>query len=285
MCATFGPAGMGEAFAAAGGKSSLQFPAFLKEYGLDCFEYQCGRGVNISLEKAALLGAEAKAHGIAVSLHAPYYISLSSLEPEKRDNSIGYILQSARAVNTMGGTRVVLHSGSCGKLPRDEALTLAKQTLSRAIAALDSEGLTHIRLCPEVMGKLGQLGTLAEVLALCALDERLLPCVDFGHLNARTHGGLKTFADFAAVFAQIENKLGVSRLREFHAHFSKIEYTAGGEKQHLTFADTVFGPDFDPVAEITAQKGLCPVIICESRGTQEQDALTMKKMYWQHAQL
>ncbi len=124
----------------------------------------------------------------------------------------------------------MVHTGSCGKLPREEALRLAKDTMKKAIAALDNEGLGNIRVCPETMGKMNQLGTLEEVLELCTLDERLLPCIDFGHLNARTLGALKEKQDFAAVLDAIENKLGAARLKEFHSHFSKIEYTAGGEK-------------------------------------------------------
>ena len=129
------------------------------------------------------------------------------------------------------------------------------------------------------MGKINQLGTLEEVLALCRLDEQLIPCIDFGHLNARTLGGLRTFEDFKKIFDDIENALGIERLRSYHAHFSKIEYSDGGEKRHLTFADTVFGPDFEPVIELTLKKNCSPTIICESDGTQAEDAKTMKNAY------
>lgn len=279
MSAKFGPAGNSESFSAMGYKSSLQVPQYIEQMGLDVFEYQCGRGVNIGAEKAAQLGALAKEKGIGLSLHAPYYISMSSVEEEKRLNSIRYILESARAVKAMGGNRIVVHTGSCGKISREQALQLAVDTMRLAIAALDSEGLDDIRICPETMGKINQLGTLEEVLTLCELDERLLPCIDFGHLNARTLGGLKTEADFTAIFDAMENRLGVARLREFHSHFSKIEYTTGGEKRHLTFSDTVFGPDYEPVMELVARKNLSPVFICESAGTQAEDAKTMKDYY------
>ena len=118
-----------------------------------------------------------------------------------------------------------------------------------------------------------------EVLELCKLDERLLPCIDFGHLNARTLGGLKTYSDFENIFNSIENELGISRLKEFHSHFSKIEYTTGGEKKHLTFDDNIFGPNFEPVMELTAKKQCSPIFICESDGTQAEDALIMKNYY------
>lgn len=279
MSVKFGPAGNSASFTAKGYKSSLDVPAYLTEMGLNAFEYQCGRGVHIGLEKAALLGKAAADAGITLSLHAPYYISMSSVEAVKRDHSIPYILASARAVNAMGGNRIVVHTGSCGKISRQEALDLALDTMKKALNALDAEQLSHIHICPETMGKVNQLGTLDEVMALCALDERLIPCIDFGHLNARDLGYFKSMAEYRHVFDTIENRLGADRLHVFHAHFSKIEYTAGGEKRHLTFADTVFGPDFEPVMELTLQKNCCPTFICESDGTQAEDAKTMRNYY------
>lgn len=282
MGAKFGPAGNSESFAAMGYKKTIQVPEYIVRMGLDAYEYQCGRGVRISTEAAQAFGQKAKEAGVALSLHSPYYISLSSLEEEKRTGSIDYILQSARAADAMGAQRVVVHSGSCAKLSRTDALELAKDTLRRALQAMDEEGLGHIHLCPETMGKLNQLGDLQEVLELCQLDERLIPCIDFGHLNARTFGTLNDPQAVRAVFEQMEDKLGLSRLRQFHSHFSKIEYTLkGGEKCHLTFADTEYGPSFEPVAEMIVRKGCSPTIICESAGTQAEDAAAMKRMYQQ----
>ena len=279
MSAKFGPAGSAESFKSMGYKSSLQIPEYLNKFSLDCFEYQCGRGVNIGEEKAKELGSIAKDKGITLSLHAPYYISMSSVEEEKRLNSVNYILASARAVNAMGGDRIVVHTGSCGKISREEALSLAIDTMKISLDALKSEGLSHIHICPETMGKVNQLGTLQEVMELCKIDESLIPCIDFGHLNARDLGILKSKEDFEGVLDQIENDLGKDRLKIFHSHFSKIEYTTGGEKRHLTFEDTVYGPDFEPLMELVYKKGLSPTFICESAGTQTEDAKQMKDYY------
>ena len=136
MSAKFGPAGNSESFAKMGYKHSLDVPEYVVKMGLDAFEYQCGRGVNIGLEKARELGIIAKEHSVVMSLHAPYYISMSSVEKEKRDNSINYILSSARAINAMGGNRIVVHTGSCGKITRQHALQLAVDTMKKAILAL-----------------------------------------------------------------------------------------------------------------------------------------------------
>jgi len=172
----------------------------------------------------------------------------------------------------------VVHSGSCAKITRAEALYLAKQTLAKAVALRQSEGLKAI-ICPETMGKINQLGTLDEVLELCTLDDEMLPCVDFGHLNARTHGEIKTIDDYAAMLDKIENTLGHDRLSQMHIHFSKIEYTNSGERRHLTFADEIYGPQYEPLCELLAKRNLNCTVICESDGTQAEDASLMKKAY------
>lgn len=260
-------------------RSVLDAPAFVSGMGLDAYEYEGGHGIRISQQRAALLGEKAREHDVVLSVHSPYYISISSRDEEKRTASVDYILQSARAAMWMGAEHVVVHAGSCGGMPREQAMELAAETLRNALRAMDDEGLSGVRLCPETMGKLNQLGTLDEVMQLCLLDERLLPCIDFGHLNARTQGGLAKPDAVEKLFDTIENRLGRERVQSFHAHFSKIEYTESGEKRHLTFEDTVFGPAFEPVAEQTAKRGCHPVFICESAGTQAVDAKVMKEIY------
>ena len=275
----FGTAGTSDSFAAQGGKTSLDIPEYTAKMGLNAFEYQCGHGVRLGLDKAAKMAALAAPKDILFSVHAPYYISMSSLEEDKRLNSVNYLLQSAAVCRALGGQRVIFHSGSCGKQSREAALEKALDTLRRAQTALDEAGFSDITLCPETMGKIGQLGTLDEVLELCKVDERITPCIDFGHLNARTLGGIASKADYAAILDKVEAALGGARAKRFHVHFSRIEYSAGGEKRHWTFAETQFGPEPQPLMELLAEQGLEPVIICESAGTQAEDACTMQRLY------
>ncbi len=273
--AKFGPAGNSESFYDAGYKSSSQAPAWVKSLGLDAYEYQCGNGVSGSDEAFLKIGSEAKRHGIAMSLHAPYFISLSGVDREKRLKSIEYIRKSVRAAELIGADTVVIHSGSAAKISRAEAMELAKDTLYKTLEEID----TGIHLGLETMGKINQLGTLDEVIELCSLDKRLYPIVDFGHLNARAGGGVfLTPDDYYAVFDRIGSRLCDEKARYLHCHFSKIEYTSGGEKRHLTFEDTLYGPDFYPLAETVFRHDLCPRIICESAGTMAEDALAMKNM-------
>ena len=183
----------------------------------------------------------------------------------------------------MGGRRVIFHSGSCGKQSREAALEKALDTMARAVKACDEAGYGDCILCPETMGKINQLGTLDEVLALCEVDNRITPCIDFGHLYARSCGeqfaAATAPADYAALLDTLSARLGDDRAVHFHAHFSRIAYTKGGEKCHLTFADTEFGPPHAPLLALLKERGLAPTIICESAGTQAEDAATLAKTY------
>ena len=275
----FGPAGISDSFAAQGYKTSLDIPAYTAGMGLDAFEYQCGHGVRLAEDKARRMAALAAEKGVVFSVHAPYYISMSSLDEEKRLGSIRYLLQSAQLCRALGGRRIIFHPGSCGKQSRAAALEKALDTLRRGVEALDEAGYGDMTLCPETLGKIGQLGDLDEVLALCGVDERIVPCIDFGHLNARTLGGIRSKADYAAILDRMGEALGDERARKFHVHFSRIEFSAGGEKRHWTFAETQFGPEPAPLMELLAERRLAPVVICESAGTQAEDARTLGQIY------
>ena len=279
MSAIFGPAGNSDSFSIVH-KSSLAAPEWIAGFGLDAYEYQCGKGVNVGEATARKLGENARTHGIRLSLHAPYFINLANPDPESLQKTIGYITAACRAADWMGADRVVIHSGALMKRTRREALDIALRSLERVVAACDAAGYGHITLCPETMGKINQLGDLDEVLELCQVDGRLLPTVDFGHLYARSLGADEGEEATERILDRMEERLGGERASRFHSHFSRIQFTpGGGEKMHLTFAQDEFGPDHMPLMRSLARRGWSPTIICESAGTQAEDALTMKTAY------
>ena len=277
MAAYFGPGGNSDAFRLAGFKSTIDAPAFVKSIGLDAYEYEAGNGLSASPSILSAIGREAEKHNIKMSFHTPYFISLSGVVEEKRLNSINYIRQSLDAARLLGAGTIVVHSGSAAKISRDEAMRLAGDTLVKTLQSVDTYG---IKIGLETMGKINQLGTLDEVLELCRIDSAFVPVVDFGHLNARDLGGVFASAeDYLRVFDKIDRALGADIACNLHCHFSKIEWTGSGEKRHLTFEDNLYGPDFEPLVEVIYKNNLSPTIICESAGTQSDDALAMKKYY------
>lgn len=278
MSAHFGPGGNSDEFRRAGWKSTLDAPRFVASCGLDAYEYEAGQGISATPETLSAIGREAVAHGVRMSLHTPYFISLSSVEPEKRQKSVEYLYESARASAGLGATVMVVHTGSAAKIPRETAMAYAADTLRQADEMLAENGFS-VKLGLETMGKLNQLGTLDEVLTLCKLSPRFAPVVDFGHINAREQGILRTEDDFKRIFDRIAEELGPEAAETLHCHFSRIEYTEKGEKRHLTFADETFGPDHRPLLRAVASLGVSPTFISESAGTQSEDARAMQAYY------
>lgn len=275
----FGPSGPGQRFYDEGFLHTEQAAKWLRDQNLDLFEYSFGRGVNIKDDKAARLKSCFDEVGIELSVHAPYYINFATPDAEKADNSVKYIIDSAVMAKKLGAKRVIFHPASQGKESREIAVARTKERLTALAEVLHAEKLDDVLYCPETMGKLVQIGTVEEVTDFCTIDEIYIPTVDFGHINARTQGKLKTCDDFISEMQYMIDKLGHDRVKNFHVHFSKVQYSSKGEIRHLNFDDTVYGPDFRPFIDALLKLKLEPHVICESAGNQTDDSVTMMRYY------
>lgn len=275
----FGPSGNCESFYAEGYSHTEEAALFVKNRGLDCFEYSFGRGVRMSEEKAISIGEAFHKEGIEISAHAPYFVNFANPDDEMAAKSYGYVLDSAKMLKLMGGKRVVFHPAAQGKASREEAVALTEERLKILRDYIYLNDMQDMLFCPETMGKLAQIGTVEEVVRFCKVDPVYVPCVDFGHINARERGSLNSLEDYRSRLEYMIAELGFERMKHFHVHFSKIMYGAKGEIKHLTFEDAQFGPEFAPLAAALKELKLEPYIVSESAGTQAEDAIEMKRLY------
>ncbi|MDR3318786.1 MAG: TIM barrel protein [Clostridiales bacterium] len=275
----FGPAGNSKGFYDAGYKATVDAAAWLSTLGLNAFEYSFGRGVNIGGDTARKIGYEMKKYGIAISVHAPYFINFANPDPEKAENSFGYVFQALEALDNLGGTRCVVHTATTGGRPRGEAIALAAQRLEGLAARIADGKYNGSVICLETMGKFSQIGTAEEIIAFCKISDCFYPCFDFGHINCYMQGGLKTADGYKRIIDLTARELGEKRADNMHIHFSKIQYGPSGEIRHLDLSDTKYGPDFEPLARVLQDYKLNPVVICESAEIMAEDALRLKKIY------
>ena len=276
--ALFGPSGNPDSFYASGRKTSAEMPEWLAGLGLDAYEYSLTRGVNIGEATARTIGAKAVEFGIAMSVHAPYYISLATPDETTAANTMNHFMKSLEAAEWLGADRIAFHMGGIGKMARRDAMDLAKRRLFQVLEEAQKRGLTGPKLAAETHGKVNQLGTVDEIIEVCKLSSQMIPLVDFAHLYAVAGGGFSQPLDYGRVFEQIATELGDEMARTLHIHFSSIEFTKGGEKRHWGFHDE-FGPPHQPLIQWMAEQKLTPRIICESAGTQSEDAKTMQDFY------
>jgi deoxyribonuclease-4 len=275
----FGPSGNSLSFFAEGFSKTEQAAAFVKARGLNAYEYSFGRGIMMGEEKAELLGEVFTEAGVELSVHAPYYINFANPSDEMAQKSYDYVLRSAKMLQLMRGSRVIFHPASQGKMDREEAVALTENRLHVLAEFIHLNDMQNLSFCPETMGKLAQIGTIEEVCRFCKVDDVYLPCVDFGHVNAREQGSLKAEKDYIDRLSYMIDELGYEKMKHFHVHFSKIMYGAKGEVKHLTFEDDKYGPNFEPLASALHALKLEPVVISESDGMQVEEAKIMKDIY------
>jgi len=274
----FGPSGCCDRFLI-DHKSVEEMPAWLASLGLDSFEYAFNKGIFLSDEKAMQYKELFEKNNIELTVHGPYFINFANPDDMMAEKSYGYIIKSLQKMKLMGAKKLVFHPGSLTKQTRERAFEVTMERLKVLVSMLDEYGFKDVYICPETMGKHGQIGTVEEVAQMCALDDRIMPTLDFGHINSFNGGSIKTKQDYIDIFLTLKKYIG-ERYKNVHIHFSKIMYGPKGELKHLTFEeDNEYGPDFEPLAEALKELEINATIICESRGTQTDDSLTMKQIF------
>ena len=273
----FGPSGFCEDFSK-NNKSTENMPAWLISHGLDCYEISFTNGVRLSNETAEKYGKLFEKANIEVSVHAPYFINFANPNPEMIEKSNLYIVSCLQKMKFLNSKKLVFHPGTMMKMTREEAFENTYNNIKKLLSVLDEYGFKDYYLCPETMGKHGQIGSVEEIAKICAIDERIIPTIDFGHVNSFGCGCLKTEQDYENVFNVFKKYLG-ERFNKVHIHFSKIKYGQKGELCHLTFEDNEYGPNFESLAKVLKKFNIEACVICESSGSQTRDAVTMKNIY------
>ena len=249
---------------------------YIKDEGLDSFEYGAVRGVRISEKSANVLKEGSKENNILVSMHGPYYINLCSVTEKTVNSSIEHLFKSAKAGEWMGAYRLVFHPGYYSKRDPEVAMSEAKKTIDRLLERCEEEGIENYTFSPETTGKRTQLGNVNEIVELCSEYDHFEPTIDFAHVHARGRGYLNTKDDYNCIFSAIEDNLDIDRL---HFHFTTIEYGDGGEIKHHTLEEgDEYGPELRDLLEILIENDWKANIICETP-KRDEDAIVMKNIY------
>lgn len=209
-----GPAGTGG--------DSLKGIQKIHSFGLQAVEIEFTYGVRMSNELAKKCGEIAKKLNMALSIHAPYFINLSSTEKKKIDASKKRILESCERGHHLNAKCVIFHPGYYGEYDKEKCYQIIKQSIIEMQNEIKKHGW-NIALAPETTGKISQFGDLDELLRL-KKETHCSICIDFAHLKART--GKR---DYKEIFEKLKN----AGIHHIQAHFSGIEYTSKGEKRHV----------------------------------------------------
>ena len=257
------------------GKNSISGIERVRELGLDCMELEFVQGVRMSEKGAKNVHEAGNKENVFLSVHAPYYVNLNSLE-EKLKASLERIYQAARIGSLCGAESIVLHAAFYQKSSNQEAYDMVSKALQKITQQLLDEGISVV-LRPETMGKRTQFGTLEEVLSLSSEIEGIMPCLDFSHMHAR-EGRQNSYSEFIAILAKVEESLGKEGLLNMHMHISGIEYNRNGEKKHLTLKESDF--NYPELLVAIKEFKITGMAICESPNL-EEDGLLLRNIYYE----
>lgn len=245
------------------GKGIEEGIRYLARIGLEALEIQFVRNVYMSSDVAKKAGKIAEENKIELTVHAPYYINLSSNKTETVEKSKQWILSSAKIASAMNSYLVVFHPG----YKSENAKKLILKALNEIIEELHSIGIKNVFLGLETTGRQSQFGSIEEIKRIIEEVKETKPVLDFAHIHARGNGALRSKKDFELVFDSFN-------LDSYHIHFTAVEYSKGNERKHLTLNGE---PNFQLLAEVLMERGYSATIICESP-ILEQDALKMKEV-------
>jgi deoxyribonuclease-4 len=244
-------------------KSTIEGLSAIRQLGLQAMEVQFSHGIGMGLPLAKQIGQENKKYGVVLSIHAPYYINLTSTEKRKIKESKQRILSSCERGHLMGADNIVFHAAYYGKQDKEEIYRHVKEEILDMTTAIEKKKW-DVKLCPETTGKHTQFGTLDELIRLSGETNCNL-CVDFAHLYARNNGKV----DYKGILKKLRH------FRQMHCHFSNINFSEKGELNHLNMDHK---PPFEPLAKqiLKARKNI--TIISETPITWK-DSLKMKKVF------
>lgn len=248
---------------------------YSREIGLTTLELGWVQSVRVSAETCALIKTTGSEQGVAISIHAPYFINLNA-DKDEWPKSRQRLMDAAHYGNLAGATDIIFHPGSYFERPPEEVLEVAIPRLRGCVDELRAAG-NPVTLRPETMGKTAMLGSLEDTLAMAKEIPGVEPCLDFAHLHARAgDGSINSFEEWSARLKMYSDALGKESLKRLHIHLSGIEYGPKGEKNHLKLEEA----DIDIKALFKALLAFNAAgrILCESP-IMEEDALTMMKAW------
>lgn len=253
-----GPAGSPSA-------STLEGLSAVKEMGLNAMEVEFVRGVHMKPDLAREIGEKNRKAGLFLSVHAPYFINLASPEKEKVKASMKRILDSCERGHYMGAKFIVFHPAYFGKLDKEKCFEAVKQRVEEMNETIRSNKW-NVSLAPETTGKHSAFGSLDETIRL-AKEAKTSICLDLAHLYARNMGVID--------YSEVLDRVGALRLKQLHCHFSGIQFSLKGERNHIVMGES---PPFEPFAKELLKRDMDVSIISESPVTY-QDSLRMKRIF------
>lgn len=270
---------------------------WLNEMNLNAFEMQMTYGPRSKKEFCLEFGKQAYEKQIVLSIHASYFIVLTSNDPIKLDNSFNTLLKTYDLADLLGVKKVILHPGPLYDLKSE---IIIERLLNNLHVFFKMIGKTDIGLFLETAGKIGQFGSVMEIVKVANEFEACFPCIDFGHVHARTLGSLDNDHAINELFLELDSLKVFDKKRNIHFHYTPIHYGKRGEIKHKALDDLIdddvqgsfkfsnsidnkYHPRFECIIKNIYDRRIKCTVISETHNSQEIGAMEMSSYYYKLA--
>jgi deoxyribonuclease IV len=224
-----GPSGLPDA------PSFEEAAATLAARGYRACEIGFAGGFWLDYDAAPVLRAALAGEDIVLSVHAPLAAFMGHVEREKKFKmALGMLDHTAGLAKAAGAELIVFHPGFLLGRERAQAIADVVDQLGDLRARLEAKD----RLVPfgiEVMGRVRDLGTLDDVLAIASQVDFVRPVLDFAHMHATSDGAYTDVDSFASALEAADDVIEPGA--PFHIHFSDIAYANRNETKHLPYGE------------------------------------------------
>jgi deoxyribonuclease-4 len=243
--------------------------ALLRDRGYTACEIDCESGFWMDYPWAEEFGKLARRHRIALSLHAPIAGFMGHVERDKKQRmAVGMLDHSAGIAKVAGAEPVVFHPGFLLGRERKAAIASVVEQLAELRERLEGKG-RDVDFGVEIMGRVNDLGSAEDVLAISAALPWVRPVIDFAHLHATSDGAFTTVKAFHDVLKEANRLL--PRGAPFHIHFSDIAYANRNETKHLPYGEGTLRAE--PLRAALARFPRPATVISESPGEESHQAI------------
>jgi deoxyribonuclease-4 len=237
--------------------------------GLSACEIDFEGGFWMGYDFAGEFGELARANDIVLSVHAPIAGFMGHAERGRKLNmAVGMLDHSAGVAQAAGAEVVVFHPGFLLKRTREEAIDSVVEQLGELRERLAGKG-RGVPFGIEVMGRVNDLGSIDDVVAISSRLDWVRPVIDFAHMHATTDGALTSVEPFVEALGKADAVIEPGA--PFHIHFSDIQFANRNETKHLPYGEGTLRAE--PLRDALAQFERPATVISESPTAESTDQI------------
>lgn len=250
------------------GTDDGQYLDGLLERGYDALELPFVTEFPWKEKRCAIFGKAAAERGVRLSVHAPYFATLTPEDPDRGAQCLAALEHTMKLGRALGAPIIVAHGGATHDEDPAVLVDRISERLERVTPKVEHLG---VGLGLETAGKEGAWGTLGDIAVMASRFSFVRPVVDWAHIHAATRAGLTSREAFAQVLTFLTSEFPAWMVDPLHCQFTDNLVGEKGEVRHLPYGEGTLR--VGPLVEAAHAADLSLIMISEAREESSHQAI------------